>query len=48
VKRTGKSYRGDEGQAGYKRYNDVPADVLKLLRDDGHRIVTQLINNVYE
>jgi len=26
--------------------NNVPADVLKLLGEDGHRIVTQLINNI--
>jgi len=26
--------------------NDVPADVLKLLGEDGHRIVTQLIDNM--
>ena len=28
--------------------NDVPVDVLKLVGQDGHRIVTQLINNIYE
>ena len=30
------------------RDNDVPADVLELLGEDGHKIVTQLINNVHE
>jgi hypothetical protein len=28
--------------------NEVPPDVLKLLGEDGLRIVTQLINNIYE
>jgi len=45
VKRIGKSYRGDDGQAGY---NDVSADILKMFGEDCHRIVTQPINNVYE
>jgi hypothetical protein len=28
--------------------DDVPGEVLKLLGEDGCRIVTQLINNIYE
>jgi hypothetical protein len=28
--------------------DDVPGDVLKLLGEDGLRIMTQLINNIYE
>jgi hypothetical protein len=28
--------------------DDVPGDVLKLLGEDGHSIVTQLIDNIYE
>jgi hypothetical protein len=29
-------------------YDDVPGDVLKLLEEDGIRIMTQVINNIYE
>jgi hypothetical protein len=28
--------------------DDVPGDVLKLLGEDGPRIMTQLINKIYE
>jgi hypothetical protein len=28
--------------------DDVPGDVLKLLGGDGLRLMTQLINNIYE
>jgi hypothetical protein len=28
--------------------DDVPADVLKLLGEDGLRLMTQLMNNIYE
>jgi hypothetical protein len=27
---------------------DVPANVLRLLREDGSKLMTQLINNLYE
>jgi hypothetical protein len=28
--------------------DDVPGDVLKLLGEDGHRIMTQMINRIFE
>jgi hypothetical protein len=28
--------------------NGVPVDVLKLLGEDGLKLMTQLINNIYE
>jgi hypothetical protein len=31
-----------------RRDDDVPSDVLKLLGKDGLRVITQLINNIYE
>jgi len=47
VKRSGKSYRGDEDEKATVDDN-ISGNILKLLEEDGLRTVTQLIDSLYE
>ena len=47
MKRSGKSYRGDEDEKATVDDN-ISGNILKLLEEDGLRTVTQLIDSLYE